>query len=260
MTIQEIEGQSDTEGSHQGPIECIRSTGVSGQFVTCTCDDSDDVRVWNCLGSTPTLLEVRKIGQLGNLGLCVGKSTKMLVVPGKSPELRVFKAKEAPNKRGEYLDKTWALKGGAFESRAAGLSECGEVVAATDGKTVFVWRLDEDEQKSELAITEKSDSEILAVDVMRPVSEDNYHEAYIVVAYAAGTSLHISAYKEVSKSEFAKIGEETVEDAHANKMKLVRLVMLEGRTVAMTVAYDRCIKLWAVPKEWLPRCSLMWLK
>ena len=247
-----------TEGSHLGPIDYIRSTGVPGQFATCTCDNTDDVRVWDCQGGNAKLQEVHKIGQLGNHGLCTAKASQLIAVPGKSPELRVYNAKAQPSKKGEYLDKVWVLKASANETRFAGMSECGQILMAADSRTIFIWRLNATEQKSELVATLSVPKDIYAADVLRPVNEDNYHDSFVVLAYATGMDLHLVAFKEGKVLE--EIGRDCVRNAHINKIKIVRLAVIGEKVVVLTVANDKCIKLWEVPNEWLPRCSLMWIK
>lgn len=248
----------DTENSHLGPIDYLRWTGISEQFVTCTCDNTDDLRVWNTMGQTPTLSQISRIGQLGNYGLCSAKFAKYIVVPGISTELRVFKAKDVPNKKGEYLEKLFIATISGLQSKFASISDDGMLLCASDGKTIECWRLDTEKEKPELVYKLKTQEEINSLQILRPVNEDNYHEGYGILCYGIGSDIHIDILKEEEKVGYVKIDEDTIWDAHTGKVRIMRLAVSQGKIILLSIGGDKSVKLWEIVSEKLPKCSLLW--
>lgn len=238
------------------PIDYLRATGGPDQFVTCQCDEGDEVKVWHAVGGKVSLAETQRVGQLGNFGVVSSKMSKLVLVPGRSPELRIYKAKEAVGKKRELLEKVHYVKVPRNESRAAGISDDGKFLAATDGRAVYGWRLNEAQERMEEVFAVETGKEVKALDALRPVNEDNYHDGFAVVAYSTGKELNVIAFKENAK-DYEEIGRESIE-AHNNDIKRIKLAVTDRKVVVITTAHDKCIKMWNLPADWLPPCSLLW--
>ena len=245
-----------TENSHLGSIDYIRATGVPSQFVTCTCDNNDEVKVWNTQGGKVMLEETQRVGHLGNLALVTSKVSRLVLVPGKSSELRIYKANEAASKKKEYLEKLYFVKVSSNASYAAGISDDGQFLSATDSKSIYGWRLNERQGKMEEVFTIKADKEVKALDALRPVNDDNYHYAFPIVAYTTGKQLNVIAFKE-TKEGYEEIGKESIE-AHTSEITRVKLGVVNKKVLVMTIASDKCIKMWHLPNDLLPPCILIW--